>query len=65
MRRYFYRYGAFWMFCRGTSKAQVENDLGEFAEEVLTAKEAEERAETDIELAETVDAAKLCDLMCS
>lgn len=65
MRRYFYRYGAFWISCGGTSKAQVENDLGEFAEEVLTAKEAEKRAETDPELAEAIDAAKMCDLMCS
>lgn len=65
MRRYFYRYGAFWMSCGGTSKAQVGNDLGEFAEEVLTEREAEIRAETDPELAEAIDAAKLCDLMCS
>ena len=65
MRRYFYRCGAFWMSCGGTSKAQVKNDLWKFAQEVLTAKEAEERAETDPELAEAFDAAKLCDLMCS
>lgn len=36
MSRYFYRYRAFWMSCGGTSKAQVENALEEFAEEVLT-----------------------------
>lgn len=65
MRRYFYRYGEFWMLCGGTSKAQVENDLGEFAEEVLTAKEAEKRAETDPELADAIAAAALCDLMCN
>ena len=65
MRRYFYKYGEFWMSCTGTSKAQVGNDLGEFAEEVLTEREAEERAKTDPELAEAFDAARLCDLMCS
>jgi hypothetical protein len=65
MRRYFYRYGAFWMSCGGTSKAQVGNALGEFAEEVLTEREAEERAKTDEELADAISAAALCDLMCN
>ncbi len=65
MRRYFYKYGEFWMSCAGTSKAQVGNDLGEFAEEVLTEKEAQKRAKTDPELAEAISAAALCDLMCN
>lgn len=65
MRRYFYRYGEFWMSCRGTSKTQVGNDLGEFAEEVLTEREAEERAKTDEEIANAIASSALCDLMCN
>lgn len=65
MRRYFYKYGEFWMSCAGTSKAQVGNDLGEFAEEVLTEKEAQKRAEKEPELADAIAAAALCDLMCN
>lgn len=65
MRRYFYKYGEFWMSCTGRSKAQVGNDLGEFAEEVLTEREAEKRAEKEPELADAIAAAALCDLMCN
>lgn len=50
MRRYFYKYGEFWMSCAGTSKAQVGNDLGEFAEEVLTEKEAQKRVMPDYKI---------------
>lgn len=65
MARYFYRYGDMWLYLDGRSKAEAEERVGEFAEELLTRKQAERRAETDHELRTCIENSSLCDLMCS
>lgn len=66
MRRlYYYQICDVWMTCFASSKAQVRSMFEGQPEEVLTEREAERRAQNDSDLANYIQCAHLCDLMCN
>lgn len=65
MARYFYRYENMWLYADGRNKAEVEERVAEFADEVLTRRQADLRSETDGDLRACIENSAMCDILCS
>ena len=64
MKRYFYKLHGLWLTGFARSRKHLLEMIGIPPEELLTEKQAIQRAERDRELADFIQSAYLCDLMC-